>query len=81
MRIYIPFSDGSSISFDGEKFLINKSPKDINSIDNDPSPLPPCMAEKAWETRKNDLIKALENSYRNQTKIKKSHGTKKIYKP
>ena len=26
MRVYIPFDDGSSVSFDGKEFLLHKKP-------------------------------------------------------
>ena len=33
MRVYIPFSDGSSIAFDGQEFTVHKRPKDIDAVD------------------------------------------------
>ena len=34
MRVYIPFDDGSSISFDGDGFTIHRKPKDIDDADS-----------------------------------------------
>ena len=80
MRVYIPFKDGSSVSFDGENFTIHKTPKDINAVDN-PEYSKPCKAESAWNFRWEELVHALEKAYKTQAKLKKSSAMKKIYKP
>ena len=77
MRVYIPFDDGSSISFDGDGFTIHRKPKDIDDADNSGS----CKAETAWETRWSDIVRALETAYKRQEKARKSQNAKKIYKP
>ncbi len=79
MRVYLPFKDGSSISFDGNNFVIHKRPKNINSIDLEPDD-PPCMAEKIWALHAHKIIKALQDNFDNQKSIKKSQRMKKIYK-
>ncbi len=80
MRVYIPFDDGSSVSFDGESFTVYKRPKDINAIDK-PGYNSPSKAEVAWSKRWGELVRALEGAYRKQEKMKKELRTKKIYRP
>ncbi len=80
MRVYIPFSDGSSVSFDGENFTIYRAPKDIEAVDrpdiNDLS-----KAEIAWAKRWSDIVKALEGAYRRELNKTKEERHKRIYKP
>ena len=78
MRVYIPFDDGSSISFDGDAFTIHRKPKDIDDADN---PSEPCKAENAWNTRWSDVVGALETAYKRQEKARKAQSAKKIYRP
>lgn len=80
MRVYIPFRDGSSVSFDGETFTIHKQPKDINAIEEGDIQAP-SEAEIAWRNRWNDLVKALENAWKKQKNLKKIQSRKKIYAP
>ena len=80
MRVYIPFDDGSSVSYDGKEFLIRKKPKDIDAIDQ-PGYEKPCKAENAWNFRWNELVSALENAWKKQDALQKSTSHKKIYKP
>ena len=80
MRVYIPFSDGSSVSFDGKNFTIHKKPKDIDAVDN-PDHDKPSKAENAWNFRWEELVRALENAWQRQEDLKKNSAHKKIYKP
>ncbi|MBR6900470.1 MAG: hypothetical protein IKN30_00210 [Synergistaceae bacterium] len=80
MRVYIPFSDGSSVSFDGEEFIIHKKPKDIEAIDK-PGYNAPSKAEIAWNFRWEELVGALQNAWKKQADIEKRSAHKKIYKP
>ena len=80
MRVYIPFSDGSSVSFDGENFTIYRSPKDINAVDH-PDLEEFSKAELAWPKRWSDIVRALEGAYRNELNKKKEDRHKRIYKP
>ncbi len=79
MRVYIPFDDGSSVSFDGEGFTLQKKPKGID--DTDDSAKAPCKAEIAWKTRWSEIVRALETAYKRQEKAKKEQSAKKIYRP
>ncbi|MBQ9904631.1 MAG: hypothetical protein IJM47_07585 [Synergistaceae bacterium] len=82
MRVYIPFDDGSSISFDGEGFTIQKRPKGIAETDK---PIreaeTQCKAETAWNTRWSEIVRALETAYKRQEKARKAQNAKKIYRP
>lgn len=80
MRVYIPFRDGSSVSFDGETFTIHKQPKDINAIEERDINAP-CKAELAWKNRWNDLVRVLEDAWKKQRNLKKIQSRKKIYAP
>ena len=79
MRVYIPFDDGSSVSFDGKEFLIRKKPKDIDAVDQ-PGYDKPSKAENAWNFRFEELIGALQRAWKTQDKIEKKSAHKKIYK-
>ena len=78
MRVYIPFDDGSSISFDGETFTVHRKPKNIDSVDS-PDYGKPCKAENAWNFRWKDVVKALEGAYKQQVEQKKANRSKQIY--
>ncbi|MBQ7155957.1 MAG: hypothetical protein IJR85_10460 [Synergistaceae bacterium] len=80
MRVYIPFPDGSSISFDGESFTVHKKPKDIGAVDR-PDYSAPCKAETAWNMRWKDVVSALENAYRREAERKRADRSKQIYRP
>lgn len=80
MRVYIPFDDGSSVSFDGKSFTVYKCPKDIDAVDK-PEYIKPSKAEIAWSKRWGELVRALENAYRKQEKLKRDSRSKKIYRP
>ncbi len=79
MRVYIPFDDGSSVSFDGEGFTIHRKPKGIDDADD--SSKTPCKAETAWNTKWSEIVRALETAYKRQEKAKKEQSAKKIYRP
>ena len=80
MRVYIPFSDGSSISFDGEEFTVHKRPKNIDAVDQ-PDYNKPSKAETAWTLRWEDVVKALQGAYSRQEEIKRANRAKQIYRP
>ena len=80
MRVYIPFDDGSSVSFDGEKFTVHRKPQDIDAVDQ-PDYGKPSKAESAWNFRWEELVRALEGAYRQQEEQKKLARSKRIYKP
>ena len=78
MRVYIPFSDGSSISFDGQSFTVHKKPRDISAVDR-PDYKKPSKAETAWNFRWQDVVSSLEGAYKRQAGQKKSSRSKQIY--
>ena len=80
MRVYIPFDDGSSVSFDGENFTVYRAPKDIDAPDK-PGLHEPSKAEIAWKKKWSEIVRALENAYRKEESRKKAERAKKIYKP
>ena len=80
MRVYIPFDDGSSVSFDGDGFTIHRKPKGIADTEK-PGNESPCKAETAWNTRWSEIVRALETAYKRQEKAKREQSAKKIYRP
>ncbi len=80
MRVYLPFKDGSSISFDGENFTIHKRPNDIDAIDH-PEFYKPCEAESAWNFKWKKVVHALQNAWKKKSDAKKLSRNKKIYSP
>ena len=80
MRVYIPFDDGSSISFDGESFTMHKKPADIDAVDR-PDYNEPCKAENAWNFRWKDVVSALETAYKREEEEKRANRSKRVYRP
>ena len=80
MRVYIPFNDGSSVSFDGENFTVYKTPKDIDAPDK-PGLDEPSKAELAWSKKWSEIVRVLENAYKREEARKKAERAKRIYKP
>ncbi len=80
MRVYLPFPDGSSISFDGESFTVHKRPADINAVDREDYGKP-SRAETAWNFRWDEVVRALEGAYKRQEEKIKQARTKQIYGP
>ena len=80
MRVYLPFSDGSCISFDGQEFTVQKRPKDIDAVDREDFS-EPSKAESAWAFRWKDVVSALEGAYRRQEERKRAERSKQIYRP
>lgn len=76
MRVYIPFDDGSSVSFDGENFTVHGRPLDIDADLRGPTD---CKAEKAWKQEWEALVRALESAWRRQREKKKQAERKQIY--
>ena len=80
MRVYLPFSDGSSIAFDGQEFTVHKRPKDIDAVDREDYDQP-SKAENAWAFRWKEVVSALEGAYKRQEAIRKAERPKQIYRP
>ena len=76
MKVYIPFEDGSSISYDGGRFTIHKRPVGINA---DLSDLSGGTAEVMWHERRNELAKALKDAWWKEHEHRSKNKTKKIY--
>ena len=76
MQVYIPFDDGSAISYDGKKFTIHKCPI---GIDADLSELSDGTAGNMWRFRRKELVKALEGAWWKEQKCRKESETKRIY--
>ena len=76
MKVYIPFEDGSAVSYDGKKFAIHKRPV---GIDADLSDLSGGTAEIMWRGRRGEMVKALEAAWWKEHERHRKNKTKKIY--
>ena len=76
MRVYIPFSDGSSLAYDGEKFTLHRCPVEI---DADLSARSDGEAALAWRERRGALVDALKSAWFKEKERKKQSGMKTIY--
>jgi len=76
MKVYIPFDDGSAISYDGKKFTIYKRPVGIDAY---LSELSDGTAAHVWQERRRELVKALETAWWKEHKRRSESKTKRIY--
>ena len=76
MRVYLPFDDGSSVSFDGEGFTVHRRPVVEEDMDAGPDP---CKAEIAWRDRWGAVARALEGAWRRQQEALRLENAKKVY--
>ncbi|MDR1741796.1 MAG: hypothetical protein LBR38_08165 [Synergistaceae bacterium] len=61
--VYIPFDDGSSVSYDGERFVLRGRPLDIDADLRAPRG---GAAAQSWQTQRGDLVKALKSAWRRE---------------
>jgi hypothetical protein len=76
MRVYIPFEDGSVVSYDGKTFTLHRRPVDI---DADLSALSEGTAVRLWRERRGELVKALETAWWKERQRRREKSAKKIY--
>jgi len=76
MKIYIPFEDGSAVSYDGKNFVVHKRPV---TIDANLSELPGSTAETTWRERRGEMVKALEAAWWKEHEHSRKNKTKRIY--
>ena len=76
MKIYIPFEDGSAVSYDGKKFVIHRRPV---GIDADLNELSDGTAANVWRFRRGELAKALEAAWWREHESRSKSKTKSIY--
>jgi len=76
MKVYIPFEDGSVVSYDGIKFKLYRQPV---GIDANPHALPESKAEYMWRNRRKDIAKALETAWWKERTLRWEKRAKKIY--
>ena len=76
MKIYIPFDDGSAVSYDGKRFTIHRRPV---GIDADLSELSAGTAATVWRERRGELVKALETAWWKEHERRSEGKTKRIY--
>ena len=76
-NIYIPFSDGSSIAFNGETFNIQRTPVSDEKIIN----INICEAELAWRDNKKRLkiMQALQDAWNAQRELQRDKEIKQVY--
>jgi len=76
MKVYIPFEDGSAVSYDGKKFVVHKRPV---GIDADLSELSDGTSEIMWRERRGEMVKALEAAWWKKHEHHRKNKTKRIY--
>lgn len=76
MAVYLPFGDGSAVSYDGKKFTVHKRPVDIDAYLDD---LKESESDSMWRTRRPDLVKALESAWWKRQEEKNEEKTRKVY--
>ncbi|MDR1621917.1 MAG: hypothetical protein LBS00_06045 [Synergistaceae bacterium] len=76
MRVYIPFKDGSAVSYDGKKFTLHKQPVDIDANLN---ALPEGTAVRLWRERRGEIVNALETAWWKELARRKAAAMKKDY--
>lgn len=75
MRVYIPFPDGSSVSFDGKHFSLQNRPLDLDTAAEGRESL----AETAWEGRWKDIVQALEAAWGQKKNSQKQARMRQVY--
>ena len=79
MTVYLPFSDGSSVSFDGENFTVHRRPITEEEFDEQPAGSSQCKAEEAWSKNWGKVARALEGAWRRQQDKKRRDSAKRVY--
>ena len=78
MRVYVPFDDGSSVSFDGERFTLHRRPV---GIDADHDVFLEEKAVEAWERNREALAGALESAWLLQRELLRRERNRSVYSP
>lgn len=76
MRVYIPFPDGSAVSFDGESFTLHRRPVEIDVA---PGAFAESGASEAWARRRDDLVRALESAWIRRREQARMNRIKRVY--
>ena len=76
MTVYLPFDDGSSVSFDGESFTVRRRPVSEEDVSAQPAL---CKAEEAWRNRWVAVTRALEGAWRRQQESQRLESPKQVY--
>ena len=78
MRVYVPFDDGSSVSFNGERFTLHRRPV---GIDADHDVFLEEKAVEAWERNREALAGALESAWLLQKELLRRERNRSVYSP
>jgi hypothetical protein len=79
--VYIPFDDGSAVSYNGDKFTLHRRPVDIDADLSALSESEGGQAARAWRARRKDLVRALEIAWWREHEKNRERMTKRIYSP
>jgi hypothetical protein len=77
--VYIPFDDGSAVSYDGDKFTLHKQPVDIDADLNALSEAGGGEAVRVWRAKRGDIVRALEDAWWKEHEKNHEQMTKRIY--
>jgi hypothetical protein len=78
-EVYIPFDDGSVLSYNGDKFTLRRRPVDIDADLAALSESEGGQAVHAWRARRKDIVDALERAWWREYEKKREQMTKRIY--
>lgn len=76
MRVYIPFPDGSAVSFDGERFTLHRRPVEIDAV---LGAFAENSASEAWARRRDDLVRVLESAWIRRREQAWMNRIKRVY--
>ena len=76
MRVYVPFDDGSSVSFDGERFTLHRRPV---GIDAERDIFLEEKAAEAWKRSSGALAGALESAWLLQKELRRRERSRSVY--
>lgn len=76
MKVYIPFSDGSSVAFDGTGFTLQERPR---VMDEALGALPTSKALEVWTRDWGAVVRALESAWARQRDLRRRDRMRQVY--
>ena len=76
MKVYIPFSDGSSVAFDGTGFTLQERPR---VMDEALGALPTSKALEVWTRDWGAVVRALESAWTRQRDLRRRDRMRQVY--
>ena len=76
MKVYIPFSDGSSVAFDGTGFTLQERPR---VMDEALDTFPTSKAVEVWTRDWGAVVCALESAWGRQRDLRRRDRMRQVY--